>query len=40
MKRDMERSKNLSRRALVLGGLHAAMFGVLGGRLAWLQVVE
>ena len=29
-----------SRRAFVIGGLQIGFLGVLGGRLAWLQLVE
>lgn len=38
--RDMERSKEFTRRALILGAGKAALFGALGARLVWLQVVE
>ena len=29
-----------TRRALLVGGIQASLLGVLGGRLAWLQIVE
>lgn len=35
-----EREKRFTRRAIFVGGLQFTMLGVLGGRLAWLQVVE
>lgn len=38
--RDVDRQKEFSRRALLLGAGKAAIFGVLAGRLVWLQVVE
>ena len=38
--RDVDRQKEFSRRALILGAGKAALFAVLGGRLVWLQVVE
>jgi len=38
--RDVERYKQFSRRALLLGAGKAALFGILGSRLVWLQVVE
>lgn len=40
MNRDMERYKEFSRRALLVGAGQAALFAVLGARLGWLQVVE
>ncbi len=40
MNRDMERHKEFSRRALILGAGQALVFGVLASRLAWLQVVD
>lgn len=40
MNRDMERYKEFSRRALIIGGAQALLFGVLGARLGYLQVVE
>jgi penicillin-binding protein 2 len=40
MNRDMERYKEFSRRALLVGAGQAALFAVLAGRLGWLQVVE
>ncbi|MDP2205749.1 MAG: penicillin-binding protein 2 [Alphaproteobacteria bacterium] len=40
MNRDMERYKEFSRRALLIGAGQAALFAVLAGRLGWLQVVE
>jgi penicillin-binding protein 2 len=38
--RDMERSKEFSRRSLLLGAGKVLLFGALGTRLVWLQVVE
>jgi penicillin-binding protein 2 len=38
--RDVERSKEFTRRALLLGAGKAALFAALGTRLVWLQVVE
>ncbi len=35
-----KRSLSFTRRAFVLGGLQVGILGVLGSRLAWLQVVE
>ena len=40
MNRDMERYKEFSRRALLIGAGQAALFGVLGARLAFLQIHE
>ncbi len=40
MNRDMERYKEFSRRALLVGVGQAALFAVLGARLAYLQVHE
>ncbi len=40
MNRDTERAKDVSRRALIIGLGQAAVFAVLAGRLAFLQVVE
>lgn len=40
MNRDMERYKEFSRRALLIGAGQGALFAVLAGRLGWLQVVE
>lgn len=39
-KGDLERYHSFSRRAFILGGLHLAAFGVLTGRLAYLQVSQ
>jgi len=38
--RDSDRYKALTRRAMVLGGIKAGLFGVLAARLYWLQVVD
>ena len=40
MNRDMERHKEFSRRALILGAGKVAIFGTLAFRLAYLQVFE
>lgn len=40
MNRDMERYKEFSRRALIIGAGQAGLFAVLAARLGWLQVVE
>jgi penicillin-binding protein 2 len=40
MNRDMERYKEFSRRAFIIGGAQASLFAILAGRLAWLQVFE
>lgn len=40
MNRDMERYREFSRRAFIIGLAQTGLFGVLAGRLAWLQVVE
>ncbi|MBK8906428.1 MAG: penicillin-binding protein 2 [Rhodospirillales bacterium] len=40
MYRDQDRHKQFTRRALVLAGAKLAAFGMLGGRLYYLQVVE
>lgn len=38
--KNFDRSKSFTRRAFVVGGVQGAMLAVLGGRLAWLQIVE
>ncbi len=40
MKKTREQVKVFTRRAFVIGGLQGALLGVLGGRLAWLQVAQ
>ncbi|MDY0009305.1 MAG: penicillin-binding protein 2 [Bdellovibrionales bacterium] len=40
MNRDMERYKEFSRRALLVGAGQAALFAALAGRLGFLQVIE
>lgn len=40
MERDQEKIESFTRRAFVVGGLQALALSALGGRLAWLQVVE
>ncbi len=40
MKKDNDRSRSFTRRAFVIGALQTGILGVLGGRLAWLQVVQ
>jgi penicillin-binding protein 2 len=40
MNRDMERHKEFSRRALILGAGKIVIFGTLASRLAYLQVIE
>ncbi len=37
---DKDRSKSFSRRAFVVGAAQGALLTVLGGRLAWLQIVQ
>ena len=39
-KTEASRSRLFTRRALILGGVQAAMFGALAGRLYQLQVVD
>lgn len=38
--KNFDRSKSFTRRAFVVGAVQGAMLAVLGGRLAWLQLVE
>lgn len=38
--KDEETTRIFSRRAVIVGGLQILGLGVLGGRLAWLQIVE
>jgi penicillin-binding protein 2 len=40
MSRDLDRQKQFTRRALILGGGKAALLSVLAGRLYYLQVIE
>lgn len=40
MSKEDQKSKNFSRRAFVVGACQGALLAMLGGRLAWLQVVE
>lgn len=40
IEKDNERSKQFSRRAFVLGAIQGGVLCVLGGRLAWLQIVQ
>ncbi len=40
MKRGVERYRLFRRRALLLGGLHAGLLGLVGSRLYWLQSIE
>jgi len=40
MKKTQDHVKVFTRRAFVIGGLQGALLGVLGGRLAWLQVAQ
>jgi len=40
MTKEEDRSKVFTRRAFILGALQGSLLMVLGGRLAWLQVVE
>lgn len=40
MKQNADTVKVFSRRSFVIGGLQASLLGVLGGRLAYLQVVQ
>ena len=37
---DFDSSRLFSRRAIVIGAMQAGLLGLLGGRLAWLQVVH
>ncbi|MBX2834779.1 MAG: penicillin-binding protein 2 [Micavibrio sp.] len=40
MRGEQEQSKLFTRRAVIMGVMQTAVLGVLGGRLAWLQVVQ
>lgn len=40
MKQENDLAKTFSRRALFVGGLQLGLLGILGGRLAWLQIVQ
>ncbi len=40
MKNTSQSAKTFSRRSFVIGALQLGLLGVLGGRLAWLQLVE
>lgn len=40
MKKNQEQVKVFTRRAFVIAGVQGAILGVLGGRLAWLQVAQ
>lgn len=40
MDENFDRSKSFTRRAFVVGAVQGAVLAVLGGRLAWLQLVE
>ncbi|MFP4313347.1 MAG: penicillin-binding protein 2 [Alphaproteobacteria bacterium] len=40
MSKNTDKQKVFTRRAFVIGGIQAALLGVMGGRLAWLQVAE
>ncbi len=40
MNKEDQKSKSFSRRAFVVGACQGVLLAVLGGRLAWLQVVE
>ena len=40
MRREASRSKSFSRRAVIFGGGQLALFGVLAGRLYYLQVID
>lgn len=40
MDENFDRSKSFTRRAFVVGAVQGAVLAVLGGRLAWLQIVE
>ena len=40
MDRDQERVDSFTRRAFIVGGLQGMALAVLGGRLAWLQVIQ
>ncbi|HPF79148.1 MAG TPA: penicillin-binding protein 2, partial [Alphaproteobacteria bacterium] len=40
MDKEDQKSKSFTRRAFVVGACQGALLAVLGGRLAWLQVVE
>lgn len=40
MKREKDLAKTFTRRALLVGGVQLGLLGVLGGRLAWLQIAQ
>ncbi|PZQ48692.1 MAG: penicillin-binding protein 2 [Micavibrio aeruginosavorus] len=40
LEKESDRAHNFSRRAFIIGAFQAGMLTLLGGRLAWLQVVE
>lgn len=40
MEKDHSQSKSFTRRAFLIGGIQGALLGVLGGRLAWLQLAQ
>lgn len=40
MNRDMERYKEFTRRAFIIGGIQTSLFAILAARLGYLQVIE
>ncbi len=40
MKKDNDRSTSFTRRAFIVGAMQGGLLGLLGGRLAWLQVAQ
>ncbi len=40
LEKDSDRAQSFSRRAFVVGACQAGFLAILGGRLAWLQIVE
>lgn len=40
MLKEQDHAKMFTRRAVVIGGIQAGILGVLGGRLAWLQIAN
>ena len=40
LRKDYDTQRSFTRRAFLIGGIQASVLGVLGGRLAWLQIVQ